>query len=70
MYFDTGSCRPSLPSSTSIIAATLTIVDDDVPGSVQFGAATYDVTEGTATVTITVNQSAEMQFMLQGQMGR
>ena len=27
--------------------ATLTIVDDDAPGSVQFGAASYDVTEGT-----------------------
>jgi hypothetical protein len=34
--------------------ATLTIVNDDVAGTVQFGAATYEVTEGAATATITV----------------
>jgi glucose/arabinose dehydrogenase len=37
--------------------ATLTIVDDDAPGSVQFSAPTYEVTEGTATATITVTRT-------------
>ena len=37
--------------------AVLTIVDNDVAGSVQFSQATYQVTEGAATATITVNRS-------------
>jgi azurin len=37
--------------------AVLTIVSNDVAGVVQFGQAAYQVTEGTATVTITVNRS-------------
>ncbi len=37
--------------------AVLTLVNDDVPGSVQFSQATYQVTEGTATATITVTRT-------------
>src|SRR5436190_9487829 len=35
-------------------AAVLTIVDNDTAGTLQFGQANYSVTEGTASVTITV----------------
>ena len=38
-------------------AATLTIVNDDVPGTAQFSAPTYEVTEGIATATITVTRT-------------
>ena len=38
-------------------AATLTIVNDDLPGTAQFSAPTYEVTEGTATATITVTRT-------------
>ena len=35
---------------------TLTIQSDDIAGTVQFSASNYNVTEGTATATITVNR--------------
>ena len=35
---------------------TLTIESDDIAGTVQFSASNYNVTEGTATATITVNR--------------
>ena len=38
-------------------AATITIIDNDVPGAVRFGAATYTVTEAMATATITVQRT-------------
>ena len=38
-------------------AATLVIVDDDVPGTVQFGQAAWEVTEGTASAPITVTRT-------------
>ncbi|QEH31554.1 Calx-beta domain protein [Aquisphaera giovannonii] len=37
--------------------AALTIVDDDVAGTVQFSAASYSVSEGGGTATITVTRS-------------
>ena len=38
-------------------AATLTIVNDDAPGTAQFSAPTYEITEGTASATITVTRT-------------
>jgi|GEM_PF-2946939 len=37
--------------------ATVTITDDDNPGTVQFSSATYNVSEGAGTVTITVTRT-------------
>jgi hypothetical protein len=37
--------------------AVLTIVSEDVAGTVQFNQAAYEVTEGTASATITVNRT-------------
>jgi hypothetical protein len=37
--------------------ATLDIVDQDIGGTVQFSAATYTISEGVGTVTITVRRT-------------
>ena len=52
----------SLSNATGIVigppqTATITIIDDEVPGTLEFSAATYDVGESAETATITVRRT-------------
>src|SRR6185369_6053269 len=48
------SAGASLGATTT---ATLTIQDNDAPGTLQFSSPTYSVTEGVASVTLTVTRT-------------
>ncbi len=52
----------SAPTGVSVLlgstaGTTLTIADNDVPGTVRFGAATYAVTEATANASVTIQRT-------------
>jgi M6 family metalloprotease-like protein len=56
--FSVALSAPSIGTIGAPGATTVTIIDNDVPSTVSFGAATYSVGEATASLTIPITRSS------------